>query len=115
MKTNKSLELLKKTKKEDLDQSLLVDVWLEEFFGITLQSLVGDPRFYHKNTDFKKNSSALFYKTYSVTEEQYNWWNDLMMEILPKKHKVSKEVFKKTWGFLHINCAPQINYKSKTK
>ena len=110
---NKSLELLKNTKKDNISDGMLVDVWLEEFFNITLKHLETDSRFYKKDGTFKQDATRKFYKIYAITEEQHIWWSDLMMKILPKKFKTSKEHFKKSWSFMYLNCAPSVKQTKK--
>jgi hypothetical protein len=109
---NKSLELLKNTKKEDIHEGMLVNVWLEEFFNIILKDLEADKRFSKKDGTAKPNSVKKFYKTYAVTQKQHDWWHNLMVEILVKKYKVSKKYFEKTWCFMYLNCSPMIKNKS---
>lgn len=110
---NKSLELLKKTKKANLDVSMLVDVWLEEFFNTTISVLKTDKRFYNKDGTEKDDISRKFYKAYQVTEEQHDWWENLMFEIMPKVLKVSKAYFKRGWWSLSLNSAPSVKNLKK--
>jgi hypothetical protein len=90
---------------------MLVNVWLEECFGITLKDLQNDSRFYKKNGSEKKDITRKFYNIYAVTQKQYDEWETVVKKILYKKLGVSKAFFDKNWEMTCLNCAPSIKIK----
>lgn len=106
--SNKSLEKLRNTKlkkSEKLDITLLLDVWLEEFFDTTMEEV---------EKSGKYNDSREFYLAHQVTQEQHDWWEREMKKILPKIMKVTKKFFERQWWLIHVDSSPSVKRENNS-
>lgn len=111
---NKSLEKLWNTKKKDLDASLIVSVWLDEFFGSdyeTVEKLIyeNNPKDSNESEeDYKERLSRIFFKDYQVTKEQLDWWEKEIKKCLIKKFRYNKHILDRGWWSIYLDTAPSL-------
>jgi hypothetical protein len=111
---NKSLEKLYNTKKKDLDDTLIVSVWLEEFFGVdykTAEKLIyeNNPKEDGETEDlYKERLGRVFHNEYAVTQGQEDWWVKVIKDYLIKKLRLGKHMVEKSWWAVYLQTAPSI-------
>ena len=111
---NKSLEKLQSTKKKDLDDRLIVSVWLEEFFGMDYEAVEKliykkNPKEFDESEDsYKARLSRVFHSEYAVTQEQEDWWEKVIKNYLTKKLRLGKHMVEKSWWMISLQTAPSV-------
>lgn len=81
---NNSLESLRTAKKVSVSGEALLNVWLEEFFSTTIKEVDDTPEFMHPK------DRRRFYDRYTVTQDQYDWWESVVIVCLKKKFGVQE-------------------------
>ena len=94
---NKSLELLKSSKKDDITEEMIVNVWLEEFYNTTIDQ-ISDQYQKDENGDYAPGENIRFYNEHKVTREQYIWWE--------REIKAINKGLDKSWWYIYLNTAP---------
>jgi len=90
-------------KKVNIDD--LVNWWLEKYHGTNIEKIL------EENPKWKENPSEHtreFYEKYAVTQEQHDEWLQWAKEYTKKVTKVRGELFNRSWGFVYLDCAPQV-------
>lgn len=90
-------------KKQQLSKDDLINYWLHKAYGITLNEVP---------TDILKND---FFRTYPVSKELDNEWNEWMIDKLSKHFKRSKKWVLQNYGFIYLDTAPVIIKEDETK
>lgn len=111
---NKSLEKLYNAKRKDFDDRLLVSTWLEEFFGLDYEAV--EKLIYDNNPieggesedDYKHRLGRVFHSTYSVTQDQLDWWEKTIKDYFKKKLRMSKHMVEKSWWAVSVQTAPSL-------
>ena len=100
-------EKFKKLKRKDIDTESIVDSWLFEYHGTTMEEV---SKGYTKNKDgeYDPADTSKFYNDYAITQEQHDEWEDMIYKVLPKKLGMSKNLFERSWAMTRLNCAPSI-------
>lgn len=96
---NKSLEIFKKVKKDEIGIDHLVNIWMEEFFNIVVKEAFEKKKY---------ENSFDFYNDYQVTQEQHDWWVETVKPLFKKKFKLNEVNLGYNWGMMYLDCSPKI-------
>lgn len=96
---NKSLEIFKTLKKDNVGIDHLVNIWIEEFFNTTVEQA-------YSKKEYK--DSWDFYDDFQTTQKQHDWWVETVKPIFIKKFKLKGRQADTGWGFAYLDCAPKI-------
>jgi len=94
-------------KKKDISEEVLINTWLEQYYGIRLSDIEGDYK-KDENGKFSIEETRRFYNDFALTEEQHDKWDKQLRKELRKKLRVTKRVFDRSYGFVYLNVAPAI-------
>lgn len=94
-------------KKKDISEEVLINTWLEQYYGVTLSDVKGDYK-KDENGKFSVEETRKFYNDFALTEEQHDKWDKQLRKELRKKLKVPKGMFDRSYGFVYLNIAPTI-------
>jgi hypothetical protein len=96
---------IKDKKTKEIGSEDLVDVWLYKFFKTTLTEVSKE---YKKDSDgiYLNGETNRFYKTYALTDEQYEEWDKAIKDFLCYKFKISKKRYNKEFGIAQLNFSP---------
>lgn len=86
-----------RSKKVNLSQEDLVDLWLKKYYGITLKEA------------FEKEpweDSREFYDRYPCTQEQHDEWNKEAKALFKKALKLNQNSADRSWVFTYMLTAP---------
>lgn len=109
MKTIDKLKQMKpSTFRDKISSYDIVNLYLEEFFNTTLQD--EEVKEIYKKVDgfFTNESRNLFYETFSLTQEQYDWWSKTVKDILSNKLKLSKKRLDTEMSWIILDIGPLI-------
>ena len=86
---------MKKPSREDI-----LNGWLK-YYDTTIEEI----KTLHDEEILK---SPDWFKLYPVTQEQHDEWVIWAKEYIKKTTKLSKKFVDKNWGFVYIDCAPNV-------
>lgn len=78
----------------------LLNGWLK-YHNITVTDVINN------HTKEELNTPDWF-KLYPVTQEQHDEWEKWAINYIATKTKYSKSYIKNHWGFVYLDCAPNI-------
>lgn len=96
-----------RNKVSDVD---IINVYLEEFFNTTFQ-VEKEKSIYDKiDGQLSPEGWALFFKTFSVTKDQHDWWFEELVNLFSKKHKWSKAHTRKSLSWTSLQIGPSVKW-----
>jgi len=101
------IEKIKKQKRKQISHKDYVSVWLKKVFNKTYKE-VEETYIKQEDGEYSEEDRTHFLTTYSVTQEQHDWWEDVCKPIFIKNCGLIKKYAESQWGWFYLDCAPKV-------
>jgi len=92
-------------RKPKLTQDDLIDKWLKDYHSTSLKQVIID----HPEWEAEPEKHTRdFYKTYAVTQEQHDAWEEWVITTLMKQERAGRKYIERGMWAIYLNCAPSI-------